>query len=58
MTAARGHAGDNAGRLAIEALLLNQDAQTHRAPVFGCELESLGTRVDIRQAHDRGQDAV
>ena len=38
ITGARGHSGDNAGRSTVEALLLNQPAQTNRTPVFGCSL--------------------
>jgi hypothetical protein len=40
ITAGRGHFGDNQGRSALEALLLNRDFQTATTPVFGCELET------------------
>jgi hypothetical protein len=38
ITAARGHSGDNAGRSAVQALLLKQPPGTNRTPVFGCSL--------------------
>jgi hypothetical protein len=38
ITASRGHAGDNAGRSAIESLVLNNTAVASKTPVFGCEL--------------------
>jgi hypothetical protein len=37
-TGARGHAGDNAGRATILALLTNGTADRHGTPVFGCSL--------------------
>ncbi|MEX0937218.1 MAG: hypothetical protein WDZ59_05105 [Pirellulales bacterium] len=39
ITASRGHAGDNAGRSAIESLVLNHAATASTTPVFGCELQ-------------------
>ena len=38
ITAARGHAGDNAGESAVIDLILNRPAMTSRTPVFGCGL--------------------
>jgi len=43
ITAGRGHAGDNAGRSAIEALLHGGQVATASAPVFGCKLFADGT---------------
>jgi hypothetical protein len=40
ITAARGHAGDNAGRSAILALLTGGEATVTTTPVFGCFLRS------------------
>jgi hypothetical protein len=37
LTPSRGHAGDNGGRAALQALLLGDEAPA-RAPVFGCLL--------------------
>jgi hypothetical protein len=38
ITDSRGHAGNNAGRLAIEAIVHGQVPVTTRTPVFGCAL--------------------
>ena len=38
ITAARGHSGDNAGRSAVQALLLQEPPGTNHTPVFGCSL--------------------
>jgi hypothetical protein len=38
MTLARGHAGDNAGRSAIESLLVHATPPTQQTPVFGCPI--------------------
>jgi len=38
ITAARGHAGDNAGRFAIETLLAGGRPDYDRTPVFGCPI--------------------
>jgi hypothetical protein len=38
ITAARGHAGDNAGRSTLLSLLREGTASTSRTPVFGCSL--------------------
>jgi hypothetical protein len=48
ITAARGHAGDNAGRSAIETLLAGGRPGYDRTPVFGCpivvnELQAQGS---------------
>ncbi len=53
ITAARGHAGDNAGRAAIQNLANRsgtprdrQDAPPAAAPVFGCPLETRNITAD------------
>jgi hypothetical protein len=38
ITAARGHAGDNAGEDAIGALIANQKTERRETPTFGCSL--------------------
>ena len=38
ITAARGHRGDNAGRSAIQSIILQGHSQTKRTSVFGCAL--------------------
>ncbi len=38
ITASRGHSGDNAGRSALEDLLLKGASERSRTPVFGCSL--------------------
>lgn len=38
ITSARGHAGDNIGRSAVEALLFQGQARQTQTPVFGCPL--------------------
>lgn len=38
ITAARGHAGDNAGRSAIVSLLINDESEQKETPVYGCPL--------------------
>jgi hypothetical protein len=38
ITLARGHSGDNAGRSALEDILLSGHAAQSRTPVFGCDL--------------------
>jgi hypothetical protein len=40
ITAGRGHAGDNPGRSALEALLVNDQISTRTTPVFGCDLQA------------------
>jgi hypothetical protein len=40
ITAARGHAGDNAGRGTLLSLLREGTASTSRTPVFGCLLDA------------------
>ena len=42
VTGARGHAGDNAGRGAILAILNQDDSQRTASPVFGCPLFAPG----------------
>jgi hypothetical protein len=38
ITGGRGHSGDNAGREALQALLVEGQARRSSTPVFGCEL--------------------
>jgi hypothetical protein len=38
ITAARGHAGDNAGRTAVVSLLVNDESEQKETPVYGCPL--------------------
>ena len=38
ITSARGHAGDNLGRSAIESLLSGSQSTVHETPVFGCPI--------------------
>lgn len=38
MTAARGHEGNNAGRIALTSLVASGHAEWSRSPVFGCPL--------------------
>jgi hypothetical protein len=45
ITAARGHAGDNAGRTALTSLLVDErSARAAPTPVFGCPLRRLATQ--------------
>jgi hypothetical protein len=39
LTPARGHEGDNAGRRAVESLVVTGESETHTTPVFGCLLQ-------------------
>ena len=41
ITGARGHAGDNAGRSAMVALLRHQTVGSSETPVFGCSLQTV-----------------
>jgi len=41
-TGSRGHAGDNAGRAVILALLNDHESRRANTPVFGCSLLSAG----------------
>ena len=43
ITVARGHAGDNVGRSAIEALIAGDVTVLRQAPVFGCALHNPAT---------------
>ena len=43
ITVARGHAGDNTGRGAIEELIDGETAVSRRTPVFGCALYNPAT---------------
>jgi len=45
MTAGRGHAGDNPGRSALEALLLDDRLPIRTTPVFGCALDARPNQV-------------
>jgi hypothetical protein len=48
ITVARGHAGDNAGRDGLEALLRGEPAERVITPVFGCGLFDSPTAVEKR----------
>jgi len=51
ITASRGHAGDNAGRLALESLMWNHQLPSDTIPVFGCDLQSpLTSLIPHRQS--------
>ncbi|HEX8181738.1 MAG TPA: hypothetical protein VF525_19515 [Pyrinomonadaceae bacterium] len=47
ITSARGHAGDNAGRMAIVALLTTAEAAQRETPVFGCPLFTQQTECPM-----------
>ncbi len=53
-TGARGHAGDNAGRATLLALLHGETPQRKGSPVFGCPLFAS---TDARPSIDRSIDA-
>jgi hypothetical protein len=44
ITLARGHAGQNGGRAAVEALLAGGSADTDSHPVYGCPIAERGAR--------------
>ncbi len=46
ITASRGHAGDNAGRATIAALVGGEAAENAEGPVFGCSLSTPDTCCD------------
>jgi hypothetical protein len=43
ITAARGHAGDNDGRAAIEAFVAGESPECTRTPVYGCPIAFSGS---------------
>jgi hypothetical protein len=45
ITGSRGHAGENAGRIAVITLVNGQSGTLNRTPAFGCSL--LGLRKDV-----------
>jgi hypothetical protein len=47
ITGGRGHAGDNAGEDAIDALLAGQTTQTGQTPVYGCSLLGDATNTTV-----------
>ncbi|MEO5819238.1 MAG: RedB protein [Vicinamibacteraceae bacterium] len=51
-TGARGHAGDNAGRATLLALLRHEIASRRTTPVFGCSLFAAGDRAPDAHAHE------
>lgn len=51
ITSARGHSGDNAGRIAIVALLNTGDSDLTETAVFGCPLYSNQSEC-LEEAHD------
>jgi hypothetical protein len=55
ITSSRGHAGDNAGRSAIVALVTARSATTRSTPVFGCAL--LGTHAPDARDVDPAAEA-
>lgn len=44
ITSSRGHSGSNAGRSALEAILLKGSSNLRQTPVFGCSLRSPGRK--------------
>lgn len=56
ITVARGHAGDNAGRSAIFALLTNHQPARNETPVFGCPIFNEPARAQAEETcHGRNQ---
>jgi hypothetical protein len=51
-TGARGHAGDNAGRAALLALLRREAPDRRATPVFGCPLFAAGDREPGHAPHE------
>jgi len=50
ITASRGHSGDNAGRDAITALLLNGKSDAKTSQVFGCSLTDKNQNTNEKEA--------
>jgi hypothetical protein len=55
ITASRGHAGDNGGRLALESFLDRHNLPLASTPVFGCELRSTGLDSQHRTDPSKAQ---
>ena len=55
-TGSRGHAGDNAGRQTILALLNHERTDRDRASVFGCPLFAREPDVPITESTANGPD--
>jgi hypothetical protein len=55
ITASRGHAGDNAGRDALEEMLLRHERFLAETPIFGCELQAKCVLPDSKQAIDKSR---
>lgn len=51
ITGSRGHSGDNAGRSAIESILMNGVAETNQTLAFGCPL--LGSKDTCDKEHQK-----
>ncbi len=45
ITASRGHSGDNAGRSAVESILLKGTTERKETPVFGCSLAERNIKL-------------
>jgi hypothetical protein len=52
ITGARGHAGSNAGRTAVVALVESRPPRSARTPVFGCPLQTPATK----RFHESGKE--
>jgi hypothetical protein len=55
-TGARGHAGDNAGRATLLALLRREPPSGRSTPVFGCALFAPGDRATAGGTHEAAHD--
>jgi hypothetical protein len=51
ITSARGHSGDNAGRSAIVALLIEGKAEQTATSVYGCQLFNTNTECHMRESN-------
>ena len=58
ITASRGHAGDNAGRSAIESILTSGQATRTETFVFGCALHASPTQATHVRAATSGSEAA
>lgn len=55
ITSARGHAGDNAGRSALAALLAGDQTGVNQTPVFGCPI--FRDRADEQHTDEQQKDS-
>ena len=53
ITSSRGHAGDNAGRSEIVALVLGESSHAVKTPVYGCDLFESNCQQGGLLARDR-----